>query len=90
MQVTFLSLCSIDLLPYDCLVFDTPWEARHFSLLAAGINVAVVHEVAGQPLGQDEEEYLPFDMQECSAPELADVGGVRLLWNEDSDCSLPL
>lgn len=90
MQVTSLSFCSLDPLPHDCRVFHTPWEAWHACLLAAGVDVPIAGEVAGQPLCQDGEEDLPLNIQERGAPELADGGGIWLLWDEDCDRSLPL
>ncbi len=90
MQVTSLSFCSLDLLPYDCRVFHAPWEAWHACLLAASVDVPIAYEVGGQPLSQDGEENLAFNIQECDAPELANGGGVHFLRDEHCNSSPPL
>lgn len=89
MQDFLLPLSTLDLPPDYGIMFHASWENRDPDLLAAGVNIAILHQGGNHSSCHDSED-LPLDVQQGYVPELSDGLGVLFLRDEDCHCSLPL
>src|SRR5215470_6955129 len=89
MQIELLPLSPLNGFPYHRRMLQTARNARNSSLLHRGVDIRIVQQVLCQPLGDNREEDLSFNVQQQYWTELANCLGVFLLWNVHPICFGP-
>ena len=81
MEVPFVLLCCLDLVPDHTGMLQATREPRNAGLLYGCINVLALLQVGGQPPCYHAEKEFPLNVEQADWAELTDVCHILLLGN---------